>query len=202
MTAGTRTSTKERFLVVAADLFLRQGYEKTPVAQILEKTGVGAGSFYYHFDSKEGLLLAVLDRYRRLLPEIFERPAYRATEDPIARVFHILELYRRYLLEFQFDQGCPVGNIALEIGDQIPAARQRTDALFEQWRAMIRRCLDDAADRFSADLNRDELATLVLTVMEGGVMQSRAARDIGPFEASVRQLRNYFDLLTSRPAVV
>ena len=56
-------------------------------------------------------------------------------------------------------------------------------------------CLDDAGDRLPATLDRRELAELVLTVMEGGVMQARTFRDIARFDRSVRQLRLYFDRL-------
>ncbi len=192
-----KTSTRERFLEVAAELFHEQGYEQTPVAQILERTGVGAGSFYYHFESKEDLLLAVLERYQGMLPDIFEEPARRASDDPIGRIAHILDFYRRFLLEHDFRLGCPVGNLALEVGGQIPGVARKTAAVFEHWRAMIRRCLDDAAARLPEDLDRAELAALVLTVIEGGIMQARMAHSIDPFDASVRQLRRYLDQLTS-----
>ncbi len=41
----------------------------------------------------------------------------------------------------------------------------------------------------------DALATMVLTTMEGGVLQSRSHRRIEPFDQSVAQLRNYFACL-------
>ncbi len=182
---------------VAAELFLRQGYEKTPVAQILERAEVGAGSFYYYFESKEALLMAVLERYQQILPEVFEKPAREATRDPVEQIFEILAVYRRYLLDYEFQLGCPVGNIALEVGSLIPDVQQKTALLFELWRGMIRRCLEEAVERLPARADREELAALVLSVMEGGVMQARAARDVAPFDASVRQLRNYFNLLTA-----
>jgi hypothetical protein len=43
------------------------------------------------------------------------------------------------------------------------------------------------------------LAQFVLTTMEGGVMQARTFRDVGYFDAAVRQLRQYFQCL-ERPA--
>jgi len=43
----------------------------------------------------------------------------------------------------------------------------------------------------------------VLTVMEGGVMQSRAQQSLEPFDAGISSLRTYFYLLTGeRPAPV
>jgi len=54
------------------DLFWRQGYEATGVAQIQAEAGVLPGSFYFFFKSKEALLLAVLDRYMEILTRRFE----------------------------------------------------------------------------------------------------------------------------------
>src|SRR5262245_20356388 len=59
------------------DLFWRQGYEATGVAQIQAEAGVLAGSFYFFFKSKETLLLAVLDRYMEIL--------HSALRDPVVR---------------------------------------------------------------------------------------------------------------------
>ena len=46
------------------------------------------------------------------------------------------------------------------------------------------------------------LARFVLTVMEGGLMQARAAGDLKPFDESVAELRGYFSLLEQRAARV
>ncbi len=56
-------------------------------------------------------------------------------------------------------------------------------------------CLFQAKTRLPPDQPLRELAQLVLTVMEGGVMQARTFRDIEYFDAAVRQLRQYFKCL-------
>jgi len=43
-----------------------------------------------------------------------------------------------------------------------------------------------------------QLARFVLTVMEGGLMQARAAGELRPFDESVAQLRAYFDALEEK----
>ena len=55
--------------------------------------------------------------------------------------------------------------------------------------------LAEAGDRLPPWTNRRELAVMVLTVMEGGLMQARAAQSPDPFDASVSRLRDYFELL-------
>jgi len=62
----------------------------------------------------------------------------------------------------------------------------------------VRQCLEAARDRFPPRTDLDALATLVLTTMEGGVLQSRSYRRIEPFDQSVAQLRRYLTLLTEK----
>lgn len=53
------TGARERVLDAAVDLFARQGYDGTSVAQVIAKAGVAKGGFYHHFASKEALLYEV-----------------------------------------------------------------------------------------------------------------------------------------------
>ncbi|MEM1207570.1 MAG: TetR/AcrR family transcriptional regulator, partial [Acidobacteriota bacterium] len=86
---------------------------------------------------------------------------------------------------------------ALETSDSYPAVRPGIEANLEGWRRGIRGWLRRAADRLPADCDLDDLSTFVLTVMEGGLLQARAADDLAPFDASVRVLRDHFDRLTA-----
>ncbi len=53
------TDTRERILDVALDLFTEQGYDGTSLRQIAEQLGVTKAALYYHFESKEDILMAL-----------------------------------------------------------------------------------------------------------------------------------------------
>jgi AcrR family transcriptional regulator len=200
---ATRTSalpTRERIVDAARELFWLQGYEATSVAEILEKAGVNPGSLYHHFRSKEEVLLAVLDGYKELLYPMIIAPAFERVADPLKRIFAILEGYRRGLELTVYTGGCPIGNLALEVGDRDSEARQRIAENFRGWCGWIERCLVEAGDRLPASVNRAALAQFVLTVMEGAVMQARAHASIAPFDASVAHLWDYFNRLQDEAA--
>jgi AcrR family transcriptional regulator len=57
--AHDATSTRERILDVALDLFMAQGYDGTSLRQIAEQLGVTKAALYYHFESKEDILRAL-----------------------------------------------------------------------------------------------------------------------------------------------
>ncbi len=192
--------TRERLVETARMLFWERGYEATSLADVVQKAGARSGSLYYFFRTKEELLLAVLDRYVDLLWPIVIEPVFSRVQDPIERVFGILDGYRQGLVYTGCTQGCPIGNLALEVCDELPRAREKIAKNFEGWRGWIRKCLDEAMDRFPANLNREQLAVFVLTVMEGAVMQARAQQSLEPYDASVAQLRDYFDRLLAEGA--
>lgn len=192
------TDTRDRILEVATRLFHERGFAATGVATILREAGVKSGSLYHFFASKEALLVAVVARHVDELGPTVLAPAERATDDPFGRIFALLEHYRRRLLMTGCTLGCPVGDLALEVGDGRPEVRSLVERYFQLWTAGVGRWLESAGDRLPADTHRESLSRLVLSVMEGGVMQARAAGSPEPFEASVGQLRDYVHLLTAR----
>ena len=190
-----KTATRERIILAAVELFYSQGYEATGMAQILQKAKANSGSFYFFFKSKEHLLESVLDWYLANLDPILLRPVYAATQDPVERIFALLDGYRAKILATNFSFSCPIGRLALEIGLERQNIHDKIAANFNAWTAAVRDCLRDAEHRFLKGTNFDELSQFVLTVMEGGVMQARAHRSVSPFDNSVRQLRQHFDRL-------
>ena len=192
------TPTRTRLLDAARYLFWEKGYAATGMAEILDRAEANSGSFYHFFAGKEALLLAVLDDYIANLQPVIVQPAFARSFDPIERVFAILEGYREKLIATGCRYGCPLGRLALEVEAENLPAHDRIAANFAGWIGAIKTCLQDARDRLPSDLDRDALATLVLTTMEGAVLQSRSFRKIEPFDQSVAQLRHYFSYLTGK----
>lgn len=188
-------TTRITLIETAARLFHEQGYGGTGVATILREAGVNSGSLYHFFPTKEALVAAVLEMYIQQLRPALTDPVEATTSDPIERVFTLLGGYRAMLEETGCKLGCPIGNLALELADNHPEVRRLTDINFRNWVNVVREWLDAAGDRLPAHIDRFELAQMVLNTMEGGIMQARSRASIEPFDAAVRQLRIYFDLL-------
>ena len=53
--------TRERILHIAARLFADQGFDAVSVREVCEGAGVSKPVIYYHFKSRDGLVLAVLE---------------------------------------------------------------------------------------------------------------------------------------------
>jgi AcrR family transcriptional regulator len=198
MNAQAARKARDRIVEAAMDLFWSKGYNSTSISDILSRTQLNSGSLYHVFPGKQDILLAVLERYRDWLYPMLVEPAWQGVDDPIERIFALLAKYRWLILETDCTYGCPIGSLALELHEADPAVRNLLAANFTGWVGAIERCLADAGNRLPADLDRRALAEFVLTTMEGGVMQARTHRDVGPFDRGVAMLRDHFKMLLAR----
>jgi AcrR family transcriptional regulator len=187
-------STKERLVWAAMRLFAEKGYQSTSVADILRAAEANAGSLYHVFPTKQDLLVAVLDAYREGIGPMLLEPAWAGVEDPIERVFALLGAYRGMLQASDCLYGCPIGSLALELHEPDPEVRQGLSVNFEGWVRHVQACFEAAGGRL-AGADPHGLAVLTLTIMEGGVMQSRTHRTLETFDIGVAQLRDYLDRL-------
>lgn len=190
------SETRARIIEAAQRLFHEQGYAATGVATILREADVRSGSLYHFFPSKEALLEAVLDDYFEHLRPIVIAPIEGATPDPIERIFKLFDFYREAVLATGFSYGCPIGNLALELGGADSAITRKIDANLAAWREAVEGWIRAAAPRFGTSIEPSDFAALVLSVMEGAVMQARTSKTIAGFDASVAEFRRYVALLT------
>ncbi len=57
--AAAHPNTRERILDAALDLFIEKGFDGTSLREIAERLGVTKAALYYHFESKDDILLAL-----------------------------------------------------------------------------------------------------------------------------------------------
>jgi TetR/AcrR family transcriptional repressor of nem operon len=193
-------STRERLITAALNLFGEKGYQSTSVADVQRESGCHSGSFYHFFPTKQDLLLAVLERYRTGIVPMLIEPAWAHVDDPIERIFALLARYRMLLDMTHCAFGCPIGSLALELHGPDPIVRQLLASNFTGWIDQVENCLIDARRVLGRGLDTRRIASFVLTVMEGAVMQARTYRDLRPFDAAVATLRDYFNTLQGAAA--
>ena len=186
-------ATRQRIVMTAMELFWEKGFQSTSIADILSRSQVHSGSLYHFFPGKQDVLAAVLEAYRDGIEEWLLKPAWSGVDDPIERIFALLGGYRIQLVTTECTYGCPIGSLALELHEPDPEVRELIAANFAGWTAAVKGCLDRAGLRAGTDTQG--LAELVLTVMEGAVMQTRTYRDIGHYDRAVEQLRGYIRYL-------
>ncbi len=56
------STTRERILEAAVDVLAQRGYSSAGVQEIVDLSGTSKGSFYFHFPSKERMVMALVER--------------------------------------------------------------------------------------------------------------------------------------------
>jgi AcrR family transcriptional regulator len=70
-TTGTDTPrTRDRILDVALELFTEKGYDATSMREIAERLGITKPALYYHFDSKDDIVRALLADMEQQVDEL------------------------------------------------------------------------------------------------------------------------------------
>lgn len=79
-----------KMLKAAIDLFVKEGYHGTSIADIADATGLTKGAIYFHFESKDALMAAILDEFEKLYLD-------RMIAEVEAKDGNALEKIRHYL---------------------------------------------------------------------------------------------------------
>jgi AcrR family transcriptional regulator len=139
-------------LGAATELLLARGYAKTRMADIAHAAGVANAALYWYFPSKEHVLAEV---WRRALRDEVERLRARPPgPDPIDHLVRGLTDLRPYRHL----------HMAMHQHLDTPEIMQAHDELIDWIRGLARAGL---AHRGYAGASRDELAELVVTLVEG-----------------------------------
>jgi len=188
-----RHSLRENIIDAAVDTFHRKGFNGASVQDIAEVAHAPKGSFYNHFDSKEALAIAALERYWERIRSSFAvlgEPQYPPHER-LKRYFGLLTSAARTA---EFRKGCLIGNISAEMAGENPALRARLATLLGAWTAGIEACVKEAQADGSVrrDLDPASIAAFLLNSWEGAVMRAKVDRDESALKSFQRVAETVF----------
>lgn len=97
----TESSVRKRLMDAAILLFTTRGYAATSVREIVEMAGVTKPALYYHFQSKEGIYLAIIEDLERIADEgiaasrAVSGTAQEKLRDFLLAIFRLFETKRK-----------------------------------------------------------------------------------------------------------
>ncbi len=86
---------KKELIDTAERLFIANGYEQTAISNIVKEINVSQGTFYYYFDSKEDVLVAVLEKNLSSMESDFARIANEANLDEAVKLNFMINAFIR-----------------------------------------------------------------------------------------------------------
>lgn len=178
------SATRQRILETAAQLIHRQGYNHTGIQEILQAAGVPKGSFYFYFKSKEDLGLALIEFFgafwRQKAEEILEEPG----QPPLVRLERFFAEFHEYFRQQGCAGGCPVGNLAQEMGDLSPAFGHKLCQAIDFMASRVARVLEQAAQAGQLPPGSDPaaLAYFIIASWQGALIRMKACKDLAPLD--------------------
>jgi TetR/AcrR family transcriptional regulator, transcriptional repressor for nem operon len=184
--------TKSKILEQAAALFNQQGYFGSSMSDIMRVTGLQKGGIYNHFKSKDELALLSFEYAVSRVAEYYSA-ALRSKRHAVDRLEAILDLFLQYIDNPPVAGGCPLMNTAIESDDAYPLLRDRCQKAMDSWRDMLCRIMHYGIKHgeLKSGLDTDEVATIIISTLEGGVMMSKLYGDSIHIYRSVKHLKCY-----------
>ena len=171
--------TRQRIIDAAYELFYKHDFARVGVDAIVEAAQITKRTLYYHFDSKDTLMAAVLEAQNHLALERIQRWAARARGGAAGVVEVMFAEFAAWARRPGF-QGSGFTRVAMELAD-LPghparAAARRHKAAVEAW--LAQRFAEDGS-RSSARLAREVMLLLegcnALVLIHGDTSYARAA---------------------------
>jgi TetR/AcrR family transcriptional repressor of nem operon len=97
--------TKEKILMVGAEIIHRKGFNNTGIQEILKAAGVPKGSFYFYFKSKEDFGLHLIDFFGNFLFSRSEKYLNDSRGSPIERLRLFFDEFLTYFEKNEFKGG-------------------------------------------------------------------------------------------------
>lgn len=137
MPTAAETDKEQAILDAALTLFAGVGFAATPVPEIARKAGVGAGTIYRYFESKETLLNR-LYRHWKLTFDSYLKEDFPASGTPEAKYRHFFRQMAR------FEQDYPLAFAFLEFHHHAPNLDDESRRMEARLYEFVHAYLDEA----------------------------------------------------------
>jgi TetR/AcrR family transcriptional regulator, transcriptional repressor for nem operon len=179
-----KTDTKQKILETGAELIHLKGFNHTGLQEILKTAGVPKGSFYNYFSNKEDFGLQIIDYfagyYAFMSRPILEDPSL----SPLEKVSRLLEWFIEFFKSKDYAYGCPIGNLAQEMGDLRPAFRDKLrtalDILVDSYSAVLAQAQKEG--EIARNLDVREAARFLVSSWHGALMHMKVMKGPEPLE--------------------
>lgn len=189
--------TRLHILQTAFILIYSKGYQTTSIDEIIAKTKVTKGAFYYHFKTKDEMGLAILNELLR--PNFsanFIEPL-KSSENALEKIY---DLVYHILMEDSFmtvESGCPASNFTQEMAPWNIEFTKTLNELSKQWEQAITEAVERSKKNglVKPEVDPREIAVFVMSGYWG-------VRNLGKLENSkevylvfLNGLKSYFNSL-------
>jgi len=184
-----QTDTKTLILDVAQDLIQRLGVNGMSYQDISARVGIRKASVHTHFPKKEDLLVALLDRYSDRFLRIVDG-ILASSDSAEVKLRRYCGLFEATLSSGNQDKACLCAMLGAELETLNDPLVERVRNFYQanrEWLlALLKAGQQDGSFHFPGDAQA--MASLIFSVLEGGMLVARVQGGSDQFRQEIDQL--------------
>ncbi|MGD2095929.1 MAG: TetR family transcriptional regulator C-terminal domain-containing protein [Desulfobacterales bacterium] len=177
-------STRDRILETGADIIHRKGFNHSGIQEILTAAGVPKGSFYNYFKSKKDFGLALIDYFSDRFRQIASKTLNDTAISPLNRIYQCLTAFMEHFESQDYVGGCPIGNLAQEMGDLNPEFRAKLkesiDVMIDAYAQVLAAAQQDG--KILKNLDIKDTASFIVAGWHGAIIQMKLTKNLSPLK--------------------
>jgi TetR/AcrR family transcriptional repressor of nem operon len=174
-----KKDTKAHILDMGAQIVHQKGFNATGIQEVLNAAAVPKGSFYFYFKSKEEFGLQLIDYFSDFLFSKMDELLNAENVVPLDKLWNYFEWFLVYFEQNNFTGGCPIGNLAQEMGDLNDSFRGKLKPVFDKMKTNISQCLEEAQKQgdLSPALDIFHLSDFIVSSWQGALLQMKVMKN-------------------------
>ncbi|EIC67643.1 TetR family transcriptional regulator [Mycobacteroides abscessus M93] len=183
-------ATRARILEQAAKLIHTKGVAATNNEQLRRVTGISGSQLNHYFPTKESLVMAVIEWQTEQVMRFYGSEQF-AGFDTIEALRAWVDYYVTH--ESAYRDGCTLGSLASQIIKSDLQVHDELARAFDQWRNIFRDGLRrmQGLGRLSATADPTQLADLLLSAFQGGMLLTQVQQDVTPLKNALHAAINH-----------
>jgi len=191
------SNTRMHILEKSFGLIYQNGYQATSIDKIIETTKVTKGAFYYHFEDKEKMGLAMIKEVvAPRLDRLLISPIKNA-DDPLEKIYQTIKKNLVEDTDFDIQYGCPINNLIQELSPIKESFKSTLQLVIENWKKTIVSELENGKKRGKVNENIDSnaVAEFIIVSYEGLRGTGKVYQNFKLYESYIDQLKFYLNAL-------
>ncbi|MDJ0799646.1 MAG: TetR/AcrR family transcriptional regulator [Calothrix sp. MO_167.B12] len=183
------TDTRTQILDTAQELIQKVGLNAMSYADISAAVGIRKASIHYHFPTKDDLVAALLDRHSpcffRFCDAILD-----SSESPEIKLRHYCGLFEATLSSGKQDKACLYGMLGAEMKTLNSPLIVQVVQFYRDNQTRLVQLLQQGRETgdFKFPGNVESMAMVIFSMLEGGLLITRADGGVAQFREMVEQL--------------
>ena len=188
--AGLVARREQEILAVASRVFAEAGYRQADVQVVADRVGVGKGTVYRYFPTKEALFFAAVDAGIRALVACVDE-AVKGVDDPVEHLKHAIRSYLGF-----FDRNPDLVELLIIERAEFRDREQATYFVYSERNHARRKAFieEGIASGIIRDVPAERILNVVGDCLYGAIFTNHFSNRRIPFE---RQAMDIIDLLTN-----